>query len=243
MVSNAIENNKSYYLKSLSLEDKFSRLDAWYKVDFLIDNNIMTKEYVVENKGYFLDLLTTTDEMVKVHAWVLARRFADAGYITKEDIDKRKSYLMPYVQSGDLTAWWNAVDLIKGGYIDSSYIRPYKNVFIESLKSENPGIVSDAWHMVPMLTGAKILTESDYEDNKKYLFNVLKSSNQYIRLNAWETIIDLGEKGVLQKEDILPFRDRAKELIEGDDLIKLTSLFDTSKDDFLLRLKSLDLIQ
>ncbi len=243
MASNIIENNKAYYLKSLALDDKFSRLDAWYKVDFLISNNILTKEYVVENKNKFLDLLTTTDEMVKVHAWVLARRFADAGYITKEDINKRKSYLIPYVQSGDLTAWWNAVDLIRGGYVDSSYISPYKDVFIQSLKSSNPGIVSDAWHMVPMLTGTNILKESDYEDNKKYLFNVLKSSNQYIRLNAWETIIDLGEKGILRKDDILPFRDHAKELIEGDDLIKLTSLFDTNKDDFLLRLKNLDLIQ
>jgi hypothetical protein len=243
MVSNTIENNKPYYLKSLSLEDKFSRLDAWYKVDFLIDNNILTKQFVVENKTNFLDLLTTTDEMVKVHAWVLARRFADAGYITKEDIDKRKSYLIPYVQGGDLTAWWNAVDLIKGGYMDSSYIKPYKNVFIESLKSENPGIVSDAWHMVPMLTSTNILSQSDYEDNKKYLFNVLKSSNQYIRLNAWETIIDLGEKGILKKEDILPFRSHAKELIEGDDLIKLTSLFDTNKADFIVRLKNLDLIE
>lgn len=243
MVSETIEKNKPYYIKSLSLEDKFSRLDAWYKVDFLISNDILTKEYVVENKGQFLDLLTTTDEMVKVHAWVLARRFADAGYITKEDIEKRKSYLIPYVESGDLTAWWNALDLVKGGYIESSYIAPYKNIFIESLKSENPGIVSDAWHMVPMLTSTNILKESDYENHKKYLFNVLKSSNQYIRLNAWETIIDLGEKGILHKEDILPFRDHAKELIEGEDIIKLTSLFDTNRDDFLKRLKNLDLIQ
>ena len=107
----------------------------------------------------------------------------------------------------------------------------------------DPGIVSDAWHMVPMLTSTNILSQSDYEDNKKYLFNVLKSSNQYIRLNAWETIIDLGEKGILKKEDILPFRDHAKELIEGDDLIKLTSLFDTNKADFIVRLKNLDLIE
>jgi hypothetical protein len=242
MVNNAIENNKPYYIKSLSLEDQFSRLDAWYKVDFLIDNNILAKEYVVENKEKFLDLLTTTDEMVKVHAWVLARRFADAGYINKADIDKRKSYIIPYVKSGDLTAWWNVIDLVNGGYMDNSYIHPYKNVFIESLKSENPGIVSDAWHMVPLLVHAGIIEEDDYEDNKKYLFNVLTSSNQYIRLNAWETIIDLGEKGILKKEDILPFKDKAKELVEGDDLIKLISLFDTNTEDFLAKLKNLDLL-
>ena len=241
MVNDLIEKNKPYYIKSLSLEDQFSRLDAWYKVDFLIDNNILTKEYVIENKTKFLDLLTTTDEMVKVHAWVLARRFADAGYISKEDIDKRKSYLIPYVKSGDLTAWWNAIDLVNGGYIDNTYLTPYKGIFIASLKSDNPGVVSDAWHMVPLLLKAGVISNADYDDNKKYLFNVLKSSNQYIRLNAWETIIDLGEKGILTKEDIFPFKSKAKELIEGEDLIKLTSLFDTSKDDFIARLKNLDL--
>jgi hypothetical protein len=242
MVSEAIEKNKEYYMKSLSLKDQFSRLDAWYKVDFLLDNKIMSKDYIIENKQQFLDLLTTTDEMVKVHAWVLARRFADAGYITKEDINKRKSYLLPYVESGDLTAWWNALDLILGNYIESTYLVPYKNIFIKSLKSDNPGIVSDAWHMVPMLLKAGIINENDYEDDKKYLFNVLKSSNQYIRLNAWETIIDIAEKGILAKKDLLPFRDKARELISGDDLIKLTSLFDTTGDKFLNRLKSLDLV-
>jgi hypothetical protein len=242
MVNEMIEKNKPYYIKSLSLEDQFSRLDAWYKVDFLIDNNILTKEYVVENKTKFLDLLTTTDEMVKVHAWVLARRFGDAGYIQKEDIEKRKSYLIPYVQSGDLTAWWNAIDLVNGGYLDNSYLIPYKDIFIQSLKSENPGVVSDAWHMVPLLTKAGIITHKDYDENKKYLFNVIKSSNQYIRLNAWETIIDLGEKGILAKEDILPFKGKAQELIEGEDIIKLTSLFDTNKEDFIIRLRNLDLI-
>ena len=80
-----------------------------------------------------------------------------------------------------------------------------------------------------------------HDDNKKYLFNVLKSSNQYIRLNAWETIIDLGEKCILKKEDLLPFKDKARELIEGEDLIKLVSLFDTNTGDFLKRLKNLDL--
>ncbi len=242
MVSNAIENNKSYYIKSLALEDKFSRLDAWYKVDFLIENNILTKRFVVESKDKFLDLLTTTDEMVKVHAWVLTRRFADAGYVTKDDIVKRKSYLLPYVRSGDLTAWWNAIDIINGKYLDSSYLIPYKDIFIESLKSGNPGVVSDAWHMVPSLVNAGIINENDYKEYKKYLFNVLKSSNQYIRLNAWETIIDLGEKNVFKKDDLSQFKDRAKELIEGDDLIKLTSLFDTSSDKFTGRLKGLDLV-
>ncbi len=241
MVSEMIENNKPYYLKSLSLEDQFSRLDAWYKVDFLIDNHILSKEYVIENKEKFLDLLTTTDEIVKVHAWVLARRFADSGYIGKEDIERRKSYLIPYVKNGDLTAWWNALDLVNGGYLDSTYLSPYKDVFIESLKSENPEVVSDAWHMIPMLVKAGIIRETDYDDNKKYLFNVLKSSNQYIRLNAWETIIDLGEKCILKKEDLLPFKDKARELIEGEDLIKLVSLFDTNTGDFLKRLKNLDL--
>ncbi|WP_337861025.1 hypothetical protein [Ferroplasma sp.] len=242
MVSDAIEKNKGYYMKSLSLEDQFSRLDAWYKVDFLIDNKILTKDYVVENKQKFLDLLTTTDEMVKVHAWVLARRFADAGYISKEDINKRKTYLIPYVESGDLTAWWNAVDLINGNYIDNTYLFPYKDIFIDSLKSDNPGIVSDAWHMVPLLVNAGIIKENNYEENKKYLFNVLKSSNQYIRLNAWETIIDLGEKGILKRDDILPYKEKAKELVNGEDLIKLTSLFDTTQELFLERLKNLDLM-
>ncbi len=242
MVSEIIEKNKPYYIKSLSLEDQFSRLDAWYKVDFLIDNKILTKEYVVENRTKFLDLLTTTDEMVKVHAWVLARRFADAGYIEKADIEKRKSYLIPYVKEGDLTAWWNAIDLVNGGYLDNTYLIPYKDIFIDGLKSENPGVVSDAWHMVPMLVKTGVIKQEDYDDNKKYLFNVLKSSNQYIRLNAWETIIDLSEKGILMKKDILPFKDKAKELIEGEDIIKLTSLFDTNRDDFLARLRNLDLI-
>jgi len=242
MVSNVIENNKSYYIKSLALEDKFSRLDAWYKVDFLIDNNILTKEFVVSNKDKFLDLLTTTDEMVKVHAWVLARRFADAGYITKEDIVKRKSYLLPYVTSGDLTAWWNAIDLINGKYLDKSYLIPYKDTFIESLKSDNPGTVSDAWHMIPLLVNAGIIKNEDYDEDKKYLFNVLKSSNQYIRLNAWETIIDLGEKGIIKNDELSQFKSNAKELIEGDDLIKLTSLFDTTSDKFIKRLKSLELV-
>ncbi len=242
MANNLIEKNKPYYLKSLSLEDKFSRLDAWYKIDFLIDNKILTKEYVVQNKAQFLDLLTTTDEMVKVHAWVLARRYADTGYITGEDIDKRKSYLIPYIKDGDLTAWWNAVDLINGKYIDSEYIKPYKDVFIESLKSPNAGIVSDAWHMVPMLVSAGVLNKDDYNDNKKYLFNVLKSPNQYIRLNAWETIIDLAEKGIITKEELLPFKSQARELIEGEDIIKLTSLFDTTQESFINRLRNIDLV-
>ncbi len=242
MVSNAIENNKSYYIKSLALGDKFSRLDAWYKVDFLIENNILTKDFVIQNKDKFLDLLTTTDEMVKVHAWVLARRFADTGYITKDDIVKRKSYLLPYVQSGDLTAWWNVTDLINGKYLDKSYLIPYKNIFIESLKSDNPGVVSDAWHMVPLLVNAGIINNGDYEEYKKYLFNVLKSSNQYIRLNAWETIIDLGEKNILKKEDLSQFKNNARELVEGDDLIKLTSLFDTTNDEFIKKLRNLELL-
>ncbi|MEM0139762.1 MAG: hypothetical protein QXZ44_04025 [Ferroplasma sp.] len=242
MTSEMIEKNKPYYMKSLSLDDQFSRLDAWYKVDFLIENNILTKEYVIENKKQFLNLLTTTDEMVKVHAWVLARRFADSGYITHEDISERKSYLLPYIEKADLTAWWNAVDLINGKYIESDYLKPYKNVFIESLKSANAGIVSDAWHMVPMLSAAGVIKPEDYDCNKKYLFNVLKSPNQYIRLNAWETIIDLAERGVIKKDELIPFKDNARELIEGEDIIKLTSLFDTTRDSFIARLKNIGLV-
>ncbi|WP_287950272.1 hypothetical protein [Acidiplasma sp.] len=242
MAEDVIKKNKEYYLKSLSLEDQFSRLDAWYKVDFLIDNGILTKDYVIENKNQFLGLLTTDDEMVKVHAWVLARRFADAGYITKEDIVSRKDYLLPYIKSGDLTAWWNAIDLILGNYLDKTYLIPYKNVFIESLKSQNAGVVSDAWHMLPLLKSGGVIVDGDYEEYKKFLFNVLKSPNQYIRLNGWETIIDLAEKGIINKNDLDPYRSMAKELVEGEDLIKLTSLFDTTEHDFKERLKNIDLL-
>ncbi len=242
MATEAIKNNREYYMKSLFLPDQFSRLDAWYKVDFLIENGILEREYVITNKDQFLNLLTTENEMVKVHAWVLARRFADSGYILKEDIIKRKAYLIPYIEEGDLTAWWNAVDLIIGNYLDSSYLKPYKNTFINSLKSENPGIVSDAWHMIPLLLEGNVIERNDYESFKEYLFNVLKSTNQYIRLNAWETIIDLGEKKILNKDDLFPFKLQAKELVEGDDLIKLVSLFDTNEEKFKNRLKNLDLL-
>ena len=92
-----------------------------------------------------------------------ARRFADSGYIGKEDIERRKSYLIPYVKNGDLTAWWNALDLVNGGYLASTYLSPYKDVFIEILKSENPGVVSDAWHMIPMLVKAGIIRDSDFK--------------------------------------------------------------------------------
>jgi hypothetical protein len=49
------------------------------------------------------------------------------------------------------------------------------------------------------------------------------------------------ENGILKKANLLPCKDKTRELIEGEDLIKLVSLFDTNPGDFLKRLKSLDL--
>ena len=57
-----------------------------------------------------------------------------------------------------------------------------------------------------------------------------------------ETIIDLGEKNILKKEDLSQFKNNARELVEGDDLIKLTSLFDTTNDEFIKKLRNLELL-
>ncbi|AAT43427.1 hypothetical protein [Picrophilus oshimae] len=242
MVSDAIKNNRSYYIKSLADDDEFSRLDAWYKVNFLIENNILDRDYVVNHKDLFLDLLTTDDEMVKVHAWVLARRFADAGYISKEDIEKRKDYLLPYIKAGDLTAWWNADDLINGKYLEPDYLRKYKDIFIEKLHDSDIGTLTDAWHMIPLMLRDNIINRDDYVKYKSHILSVLDQKNPYIRLNGWETIINLTEAGVLSREDVAPYKDKAGELLKGDDIIKLTSLFDTTVEKFKERLKNIGLI-
>ncbi len=149
---------------------------------------------------------------------------------------------MPYIKSGDLTAWWNADDLINGKYLEPEYLRKYKDVFIEKLHDSDVGTLTDAWHMIPLMLRDKIISKDDYVNYKDKILSVLDSKNPYIRLNGWETVISLAEAGVLSSDDISKYKDKAMELLSGDDIIKLTSLFDTTVEKFKERLKNIGLI-
>ena len=117
----------------------------------------------------------------------------------KSDIETVKKYFPTL--SGRIKSISDIPALIKSSQVSADEFKLLKTNFFKQLKHSNKlGLYG--WRLVPYLIESRLLTQQDVKDNKKSLFNLLKSSDRDIRAESWWQI-DNQLSGLLNKQEII----------------------------------------
>ncbi|MEM1626862.1 MAG: hypothetical protein QXV69_06250 [Sulfolobaceae archaeon] len=183
--------NKEFYQKLLTTQNKYDRLDGWKKAEILYKSIDMRAL-----KKYFLELLEDEDIDVILHAWQTLPKLLKLGIIDKEDYDERK--FERALREGDINAWWIAYDLWKEGIISLDLLKVNIKYYEDALKGDPLTRIS-AWSLLPYFLQLGIVNKP----SEDYLNELLdKSLNIHIKLNVVYLILELKERGVIQKVNI-----------------------------------------
>ncbi|WP_221288907.1 hypothetical protein [Stygiolobus caldivivus] len=183
--------NKEFYERLLKAENKYDRLDGWKKADILY-NAIDLRSL----KRYFLELLKDEDIDVALHAWQMLPQLIKLGVIDKGDYDEKE--LARALREGDINAWWIAYDLWKEGVVTIDLLKSNIQYFEKALRGD-PYTRISSWSLLPYFLEIG-LVEKPSDD---YLNELLDQPlNIHIKLNVVYLILELKEKGVINKINV-----------------------------------------
>jgi tetratricopeptide (TPR) repeat protein len=216
------------FLKLLSDPDEKARIEAWERIDYLIESQIISLEEVKKlKKLYLLPLLESSDYNVRYYGCI-ATEYITNEIITPEEKNLvRESFLSLIKRSDDETmdrCWKSIPNLIRRKTISLEQIIPYKEQYKEKvftrlthrLKSSDFETVHDSRILLVDFLRIGLFT---YEDYKRLLDN----PDETVRRNALECLDSVISRDNIQ--DIIPL-DKLKEIKD----LLLSSVKNSNKD-------------
>ena len=177
---------KEFYERLLTAENKYDRLDGWKKAEILA-SSIDLKSF----KNYFLELLKDKDIDVALHAWQTLPQLIKLGIVEKGDYDEKD--FEKALREGDINAWWIGYDLWREGVISLELLKSNIKYYEEALRGDPLTRIS-AWSLLPYLLD---LVKKPSDDYLNELLN--QPLNIHIKLNVVYLILELKEKGIIEK--------------------------------------------
>ena len=203
--------NKEFYEKLLTAENKYDRLDGWWKAEILYPT-IDLRKY----KSYFLELLKDNDTDIALHAWQLLPKLVKLGIINREDFEIND--FVRALREGDINGWWIGYDLYKEGIIPLETLKENAKYFENALKAD-PFTRISSWSLLPYLLELEVVSKP----SEDYLSELLDSQlNIHVKLNVVYLLFELKEKGVIDKIDI----EKVRKVVEDPQFIKLSEAYE-----------------
>jgi hypothetical protein len=96
--------------------------------------------------------------------------------------------------------------LVKTPKFTSSELKTLKRNFFEQLENSE-SVALSGWKLIPYLLENKVLTKDDVRVHRKFLFNLLKSSDKKIRADSWwQVAISLAPYNLVTNEEIIKYK-------------------------------------
>jgi hypothetical protein len=127
-------------------------------------------------------------------------------------ITKHKTELKSADHRSRFVAWISLTVLFHSRVLLLAEIEPFKGNFIEMLKTNDHQVRKNFWLIVPNLTLFGLISVEEVIANKKYLLELLDSSNMGIRWLGWNAIIRIVDKKILSQNDVEPYSNKLYEL-------------------------------
>ncbi len=200
------------YKKLLMASNPFDRLDAWFKTQWILDNNVLSKDELIGLKDKFIELLNNPDETVRLHAWQQTPELISRGILNYEDIKDCKANLIQSLKEGSLEAWLLVNDLYKGKIISKEDITNVVDTFISLLKGNELDRIA-IWSLVPDMLKNSLIDKETILNLKKYVLDLLTFDDYDIRFNVLFLIIDLYKAKIFTENEIRQKNNEIKEIV------------------------------
>jgi len=185
-------------LKDLEDEDIGLRIEAWRSALKRLERGKISPKSLKQELPYLYELLTSSFEMDRAEAWEIASKLMEKGVGDADELRKRLKYLYLLVRRGENFllgegVWSIVVRLMNAGVIEGEV----RNRFLLVLESRKLRARLEAW---------KQLKDFDFRDvlvkRRKYFLELLRAGDPWLRLKAWETALDLLNKGIVSPKSI-----------------------------------------
>ncbi|MFP3205434.1 MAG: hypothetical protein RXS23_08565, partial [Metallosphaera yellowstonensis] len=185
-------------LKDLEDEDKNLRIEAWRSALKRLERGKISPKSLKQELPYLYELLTSSFETDRAEAWEIASKLMEKGVGDADELRKRLKYLYLLVRRGENFllgdgVWSIVVRLMNAGVIEGEV----RNRFLLVLESRKLRARLEAW---------KQLKDFDFRDvlvkRRKYFLELLRAGDPWLRLKAWETALDLLNKGIVSPKSI-----------------------------------------
>ncbi|AWR97902.2 hypothetical protein DFR86_10375 [Acidianus sulfidivorans JP7] len=214
------------YLKLLSAENPYDRLDAWFKVDWLIKNNIVPVEQFINLKEKFIELLNYEDETVRLHAWKLLPQVMKENIINFSDINKEMFLNTLHSPEG----WLLVKDLLDLKVITYDDVLKYKKYFMEFLEGSDLDRIS-AWSLVNQMIQIGIVSRDEVKKLKNKILSLLKFDDKHIRFNVLFLVDELYKQGLIDSSDILQYKEDILRIVNDDQFSFLVNAYEKNLKD------------
>ena len=191
--------DKGFYEKLLAAENKYDRLDGWWKADILA-NSVDLSKY----KPYFLDMLKDEDLDVALHAWQMLPKLLGLKVVDRSDFDVKD--FERALREGDINAWWIGYDLWKQGVIPIEVLKSNVQYFEKALWADPMTRIS-AWSLLPHFLEAGLVNKPSKDGLTELLYQGL---NIHVKVNVVYLILELREKGVIDHLDLEAVKEVAR---------------------------------
>lgn len=205
------------YKNLLESENKYDRLDAWFKVDYL--TKILGIDEVRNKINFFLDLLCDEDLDIVLHAWQLLPKLIKLGLVHKESLNY--NCFARALREGDINAWWIGIDLYKEGVINKDLLNEEINSYKKSL-SADPLTRIGSWSLLPEMLRLNLVSEKEISESKLTELLKDKKLNYHVKLNVFYLIIDLIKREIIKDVDWRAMR----EIIEDPSFKQLSQAYE-----------------
>ena len=203
--------NKDFYEGLLTAENKYDRLDGWWKADILV-NSVDLSKY----KPYFLEMLKDEDLDVALHAWQLLPKLLELKVVDRNDYDVKD--FERALREGDINAWWIGYDLWKQGVIPLEVLKSNVQYFERALWADPMTRIS-AWSLLPHFLEAGLVNKPSKDGLTELLYQDL---NIHVKVNVLYLILELREKGVIDHLDL----EAVKEVARHPDFVRISEAYE-----------------
>ncbi len=232
--------NKDFYIRLLNSENLYDRLDGWNKVDYLLQEGIITKKEIISLINKFKELLYDKDVVIALHAVKLLDKLRQVGILDIDEEIKRR--VKELVLKPTLDSWWVAEELLREGILSSADLSMKVEEFLEFLESPSVDQI-DAWNLAKNLVREGVIDKESLKPYVTYILPLLKSDDMHLRFNSWLTASDLIKEGIADASDFMEARDYLMELLNSDYFEDLSRIYERYASDFLDIMKQVGIVK
>ncbi|WP_126449693.1 hypothetical protein [Sulfodiicoccus acidiphilus] len=191
----SLKNRVEPELVKLADPDPSVRKETWAK--------LRRRKLTWDQRNFLKALLRHKLRGVREDAWSHLDFYAEAR------IDVSTVYRAGSERSR-LTAWLHYREALKVGVVTEGELRENSKSFWRLLRSWSPGVMKNAWRLLPSLWADGLLKDEER------LIRFLEAKKARVRLLAWETALELMNRGLLNKEKLLNNLGALRELAGGE---------------------------
>jgi hypothetical protein len=198
---------KNYYPIIMSSDFLPVKTRAWLAVPELINQHIISKNYVKSNVGDLMSLLSRVDEKIQLDIWKVVRKLALRGVLHRRDLKVHLARFATLLRNEDPSirreSWYLINGFAEAGLLDEIKTESW---FFNLLKSSVGG--SEAWNFFEKITLHKLTNETAASD---CLEELLKQKDHQLSFKSWNLMTKLVAKGFVAKDILsgnMPYLER-----------------------------------